>query len=133
MSLGFRTKLLDLLCGRRALNSSIGPTLFVQLTLRRRHQNNCGLAAIKPFPLQYEKTETEKSDPVFKRDHKKLLKYYARLGFKKLPGADFQVFSLEHEQLPTDKQFSRAINERFQTGAPNAFRSPSGAAMDWVD
>jgi GNAT superfamily N-acetyltransferase len=87
-----------------------GIGLFVLLKLMRRHQKNCGLVAIKPFPLQYEKTDTPKSDQRFKRDHKKLTQYYARLGFKKMPGSDFHVCSLEFK-LPTDKQVFETINE----------------------
>jgi GNAT superfamily N-acetyltransferase len=80
-----------------------GIGLLVLLRLMRRYEEKCGLVAIKPYPLQYTNTDIPESSKEFKKDRKKLVLYYSRLGFKKIPNTDYHAFSLEF-RLPTEKE-----------------------------
>jgi GNAT superfamily N-acetyltransferase len=80
-----------------------GIGLLVLLKVIRRYQDQCGLVAIKPYPLQHAANNIPESSKEFKRDRKKLVQYYARLGFERIPNTDYHALSLEYE-LPTEKE-----------------------------
>jgi hypothetical protein len=53
---------------------------------------NCGLVAIKPFPLQFE-GDVAGREQEFQSARDKLVRYYSRLGFEAIPGTDLMAFS----------------------------------------
>jgi hypothetical protein len=73
--------------------------LITLIKLIRRYQKGCSLAVIKPFPLQYAGV-VKGQEEAFERDREKLVRYYARLGFERIPGTDFYAISLAY-RFPT--------------------------------
>jgi hypothetical protein len=79
--------------------------LIVMLKLIRRYGKGCSLVAIKPFPLQYD-GKVAGQEEALERDREKLVRYYSRLGFQRIRGADFYAISLANE-LPTEQGLLR--------------------------
>jgi hypothetical protein len=52
----------------------------------KRWGKGCSLAVMKPYPLQYVEKDADDT-PEFKKARQKLVQYYARLGFTKIPGS----------------------------------------------
>jgi hypothetical protein len=55
----------------------------------------CRIAAMKPFPLQFEDKVSESTIADFRAATAKLKKYYARDGFESLRGSDLMILDLE--------------------------------------
>jgi hypothetical protein len=55
----------------------------------------CRIAAMKPFPLQFEDKVSESTIADFRAATAKLKKYYARDGFEALRGSDLMILDLE--------------------------------------
>ncbi len=61
-----------------------GIGLIVLKKMMQRWGKGCALAVLKPFPLQYGRKDDE-DELQFKKDSRKLIKYYSKLGFRKIP------------------------------------------------
>jgi len=80
-----------------------GVGLVVLLKVIKKWGRGCALAVIKPFPLQYEDTEGREKE--LRRDRRKLINYYSKLGFVRIPGTEFYALSLG-DRLPTVRSIS---------------------------
>jgi hypothetical protein len=68
----------------------------------------CAAVAIKPFPLQYCGRNAKSKDKDFAASQKKLVNYWSRLGFARVPDSDFFFFDLAY-QLPTMEKLLKAL------------------------
>lgn len=94
--------------------------LLVMRELIRRFGQGAGIVAIKPFPLQFEisrpLSELDEWDKSMRFDElprnewpasRKLERYYARLGFKRLGGTPLMILSTS-EKLPSAQSLTRS-------------------------
>jgi GNAT superfamily N-acetyltransferase len=65
-----------------------GIGLIVLSKMIQRWGKDCSLTVMKPYPLQFSQKEAEETKE-FKRALGKLVKYYSRLGFKKIPNGSW--------------------------------------------
>jgi len=65
----------------------------------QRFSIGCRIAAIKPFPLQFEGKVTDSNKAEFRAATTKLKKYYGREGFRPIKGTDLMILDLE-ERFP---------------------------------
>mgnify|MGYP001419261448 CR=1 FL=1 len=57
----------------------------------------CGVVALTPFPLQYQGNVTAENQRAFWRDRRKLMRYWARLGFQRV-GKELMILNPVLEQ-----------------------------------
>lgn len=99
VGLGFNVLVLNRLTIARSCQGR-GIGLVALLMMMQLWGKDCALALIKPFPLQYEGEDCEGDPKKFQQSCEKLVKYYSRLGFKRIPETEYLAFSFAYP-LPT--------------------------------
>lgn len=71
----------------------------------------CALAALKPFPLQYNCRVNDKNEPAFRAAQRKLADYWALLGFKPVRNTEYLYFDLSL-RMPTPEQLLKGLQPK---------------------
>jgi hypothetical protein len=87
---------------------------------------NCGLVAIKPFPLQFSNfrdsgrcspNEMDAAEIAFQRATQKLRRYWDRAGFRRVCGTDYSALSPALRR-PDVRQTALGVRERYSSVRP---------------